>query len=274
MPARKTDKKVFDKYFYYSEAVQSPDTDVLFLRKVYRELRASKKKSDPRTLREDFCGTFLLSECWTRLGSDYRAFGVDLDQEPLQYGRRRLLKASASVQDRMVALQDNVLSLSLPEQIGKVDILAAMNFSYFLFKTRESLRYYFSVARQGLAEGGILVIDCFGGSACCAPNEEAKKHPKFTYFWDQKSFDPMTSFANFAIHFQVKGQRKRCNVFTYDWRMWSLPELREILLEAGFSKTHVYWEGTNRKGGGSGVFRRKEKGEACEAWIAYVVAEI
>ena len=55
--------------------------------------------------------------------------------------------------------------------------------------------------------------------------------------------------------------------------MWSLPELREILAEVGFKKTHVYWEGTTKSGEGNGVFTRTEKGEACESWIAYIAAE-
>jgi hypothetical protein len=35
----------------------------------------------------------------------------------------------------------------------------------------------------------------------------------------------------------------------------------------------VYWEGTTADGEGDGVFRRKAVGEACEGWIAYIVAE-
>lgn len=61
------------------------------------------------------------------------------------------------------------------------------------------------------------------------------------------------------------------DVFTYDWRMWSISELREIMDEVGFKETKVYWEGTNRLGGGNGVFSEVEKGEACLSWIAYIV---
>ena len=43
------------------------------------------------------------------------------------------------------------------------------------------------------------------------------------------------------------------------------------MMEVGFDKTVVYWEGTNRKGGGNGIFSAVEKGEACLSWIAYVV---
>ena len=55
--------------------------------------------------------------------------------------------------------------------------------------------------------------------------------------------------------------------------MWSIPELRDILLEAGFVKTHVYWEGTTKDGEGDGIYTRTEKGESCPSWTAYIVSE-
>jgi hypothetical protein len=44
--------------------------------------------------------------------------------------------------------------------------------------------------------------------------------------------------------------------------------------EAGFARTTVYWEGTvARTGEGNGVFKPSRRGEACQGWIAYLVAE-
>ena len=71
----------------------------------------------------------------------------------------------------------------------------------------------------------------------------------------------------------MNGQKKNERVFTYDWRMWSIPELRDILFEVGFKKTHIYWEGTTKAGEGDGNFTRTEKGESCLSWIAYIAAE-
>ena len=76
------------------------------------------------------------------------------------------------------------------------------------------------------------------------PNEEETEHDGFSYFWDQDSYDALTNFGQFYIHFKRKGEKKREKVFSYDWRLWSIPELKECLLEAGFEKTVVYWEGT------------------------------
>ena len=61
--------------------------------------------------------------------------------------------------------------------------------------------------------------------------------------------------------------------FRYDWRLWSLPELCELMQEAGFKETRVYWEGTDRKTNeGNGIFRRAEHAPDDPAWVAYIVA--
>ena len=54
--------------------------------------------------------------------------------------------------------------------------------------------------------------------------------------------------------------------------MWSVVEIREILEEAGFSKTVAYWEGTDEDGDGDGNFYQSEEEENCESWVTYVAA--
>ena len=51
-----------------------------------------------------------------------------------------------------------------------------------------------------------------------------------------------------------------------------MPEIRDILSEAGFSESFVYWEGFDRRGKGSGVFKKRKKGESCDTWVAYIVS--
>ncbi len=267
---RASDKKrrppPFDKYAIYKRAVQSPDNDVEFLRDTYRELKGRL----PLTLREDFCGTFSICCEWIKLGAKFRAHGVDLDYEPIHYGLgNNLPKLSPAQRARFEVHQENVLSPGLPH----ADVICAMNFSYFIFKERAMLRAYFENCLTTLHPGGILVADCFGGSLCQESNEEKTKMRGFIYYWDQESFDPVSNHAVFHIHFKLDGRKKVENVFSYDWRMWSIPEIRELMLDAGFRKTHVYWEGTTRSGDGNGVFKPVEKGEECQAWIAYIVGE-
>jgi hypothetical protein len=130
---------------------------------------------------------------------------------------------------------------------------------------------YLKGCYQALAEPGVVILDCFGGPNCLEPNEEETEHDDFSYFWDQDSYNPVTNEATFHIHFKRPGEARRERVFSYDWRMWSIAELRDLLTEAGFSKTLVYWEGSDDEGEGNGEFTISEVGDECETWLAYVV---
>lgn len=268
MGKKTTQKEDFDKYNLYINSVQSPDADVLFLRDTYKELKGQL----PETLCEDFCGTFSISCEWVKLNENFKAVGVDLDPEPIEYGKTHYLsKLNDEQKSRVEIIHENVLSPELP----KVDMIAACNFSYFIFKERKLMKEYFTSAYNRLKKDGLFAMDIFGGSQCYEPNEEETEHEDsgFSYFWDQDSFDPVTNHAQFYIHFKRKGEKKREQVFSYDWRMWSIPELRDILDEVGFKNVHVYWEGSDEDGDGNGEFTRVTEGEACEGWVAYIVAE-
>lgn len=256
----------FDKYDLYLKSVQSPEGDVVFFRKTYRDL----KRKNPKVLREDFCGTGILCVEWAKLSPAHEAYGVDLDPEPLAYGQKRFLDHLKPGQRRRVQLlRRNVLEPKLP----MADVSVALNFSYFLFRERAALMSYLKNVRRHLKADGIAIFDLFGGSQCQDAIEDRHAQKGFTYYWEQKGFDPITHHADFSINFRVGGKRYE-DVFTYQWRMWTIPELREMLAEAGFRRTHVYWEGTNRQGGGNGVFTKAEStDESCLSWIAYVVAE-
>ncbi len=257
--------KSFDKYYYYHTSVQSPKIDVKFFNKAYKDIRNQEAK----VLREDFCGTFSISCEWVKLSPNKKAIGIDLDLEPIEYGKTNYLSAlNPEQQEKVLVLNKDVMIGSNPQ----ADIVSASNFSYYIFKKRDKLREYFKAAYKGLKENGIFIVDCFGGTATTEPVEEETEHDEgFSYFWDQDSFDPVSNFAQFYIHFQRNGETKREKVFSYDWRMWSIPEIRETMLEAGFKDTAVMWEGTDKNGDGNGKFIRVTQGEHCESWIAYII---
>lgn len=259
-------KQKFDKYAYYIQSVQSPQVDAKFFSKIYKKLRGREAVA----LREDFCGTFILCQEWVRRDKTKTAVGIDLDSEPIEYGRKLAVRDLSEDECRRIdILNQNIFDEGLPS----ADIVVAQNFSYFLIKERARLKKYFTNVRKQLAEDGIFIIDCFGGSECYEPIEEQTKHKDFIYYWDQDGFDPITNEAKFYIHFKPKGQKKIKKVFSYDWRMWSLPELKDILTESGFSKVTAYWEGTTAKGEGDGKFKPAVKGEDCESWVSYLVSE-
>ena len=263
--AKKSQAISFDKYDLYEKSVQSPRSDIEFYVQTYKEL----KKKKPKFFREDFCGTFSLSAEWVKFNSGHVAYGLDIDPEPMDYGRQYFESRLNADQKKRLHIQDhNVLVGPLPS----VDVAVAMNFSYFCFKTRPLLKQYFQNVYNSIRKDGLFIVDIFGGSQCYDTIEDVHKKKKFTYYWDQVSFDPISNFALFYIHFRVNG-KKVTKVFKYDWRMWSIPEVRELMEEVGFKKTHVYWEGTTRRGEGDGKFKRTEKGESCLSWIAYITAE-
>jgi hypothetical protein len=123
-----------------------------------------------------------------------------------------------------------------------------------------------------LAHDGILFLDAFGGYEAFREMTESTRNNGYTYIWDQSRYNPITGEGLFHIHFHFRDGSRIRNAFTYDWRVWTLPELTETLTEAGFSPA-VYWEGTGKDGKGNGVFSRTLAGEADASWIAYIVAE-
>ena len=266
---KKSPKKIpqFDKYKLYTSSVQSPEADVDFIMNTYKGIY----EKAPVTLREDFCGTFALCCEWAKLNEKHKAIGVDIDPEPLNYGRQNYLaNLSQDQQLRVEIREDNVLT----NEHVPADVVCALNFSYFAFKKRNILKNYFQKVYDSLNTDGIFILDCFGGGKCCEANEEETEYTdmKFSYFWDQHSYDPISNHAQFFIHFKRKGEKKRERVFSYDWRMWSLPELKDILAEVGFKNSYVYWEGNDDEGDGNGIFSKAAVGEECESWVAYIVS--
>lgn len=257
-----------DKHELYELSVQNVENEVVFLQETFSAIRGRKA----HILREDFCGTASACCEWVRQGEDFQAIGVDLEPSVLEWGRNnRLSKLDAADRARVRLVEGNVLTAETPQ----VDILSAFNFSYFIFDKRSLMLEYFRRARESLVDDGILFLDMYGGPEAQEETKEKTKYKKhgFSYVWHQQTFHPVTHFCRNYIHFHFKDGSKMKKAFTYEWRVWSAPEIRDILEEAGFSKITVYWEGTDEDGEGDGIFSPEDKGEADLAWIAYIVAE-
>ncbi|MDH3645306.1 MAG: class I SAM-dependent methyltransferase [Gammaproteobacteria bacterium] len=258
--------KTADKHVLYELSVQNVEDEIKFLDEAYRDLRNRPAKS----LREDFAGTSAAACEWVRTGENRQAWAVDIDADVLSWGRaRHVSKLSAEQQQRIELVEGDVLEVNTPP----VDMIIAFNFSYFIFKSRDTLRAYFERARQSIKPDGVLMLDCFGGSEAYEECEEDTDLDDFSYVWDQDSFDPISSNIQCYIHFDFPDGSKIRKAFEYDWRLWTLAEIRELLQEAGFKKSTVYWEGFDEDGEGNDDYKPVERGDADPAWIAYVVAE-
>jgi hypothetical protein len=261
-----------NKYALYEASVQSPDVSIEWYVKIFKELRGIY----PKFLREDFCGTFALSCEWVKRNRNNRAIGLDLDPEPLEYGKtHHLAKLKPEQRSRMKVFKKNVLERTSPG----ADVIMAGNFSFFCFQERKTLMKYLRTCVASLKpKQGILVLEMAGGPGMIQKMKEQRtikrKSSPVTYIWDQRSFNPITRNAHYSIHFKFNKGPHRGKImkhaFTYDWRVWTIPEVRDAMAEAGFSRSVVFWEASH-KGNNTGEYLQTEDGDNAFSWIAYVV---
>ncbi len=102
---------------------------------------------------------------------------------------------------------------------------------------------------------------------------DGKRYPKFTYIWGQKDFNVITHEIMCHIHFEQSRGPILKNAFTYDWRLWTLPELQDCLLEAGFKSATSYIHGFDQDGDSDDIFRARKKYTNELGWIAYLIAD-
>lgn len=265
-----------DRHALYEVAVQGPEWDLDLLERLYRGRHARA----PRRFREDFCSTAALAAAWVVRHRENRAWGVDLDAEPLAWARRHRLPHLREAARRVTLSRHDVRRPGAPA----VDVACALNFSWWVFHRRADLLAYLRAARAGLAPGGVLVLNAFGGAraeraltertrkaASCAA--DGSPVPAFTYVWEQARFEPLTRNLIAHIHFELRDGRVLRRAFTYDWRMYTLPEIREAALEAGFRGFEIWSEGWDAKRRThTGVVHRRAHLDNDDCWIAYCAA--
>ncbi len=259
-----------DRHVLYEQAVQCAEAEVDFVDTTFKRLRGRRAA----LLREDFCGTANVCCEWVRRRRGNRAIGVDLDPEVLDWGREHNLAALKPAQRaRIELLQQDVLKV----RTESPDVISAMNFSYWLIKDRKALRRYFRRVRDALCADGVFFLDAYGGYDSHREIVEERKIDDggagFTYVWDQADFDPITHTMVCHIHFVLPDRSRLERAFSYEWRLWTLPELHDLLAEAGFARVTVYWQGWDADGEADGDFRPATKGSADAGWICYLTAE-
>ncbi|CAJ2654653.1 unnamed protein product [Trifolium pratense] len=180
------------------------------------------------------------------------------------------------------ASQDDDLTMKKFPLNGR-DIVCAFNYSCCCLHKRTELVLYFKHAREALStKGGIFVMDLYGGTSSENKLKLQRRFPNFTYVWEQAEFDIIQRKTRISLHFHLKKeQRKIRHAFSYSWRLWTLPEIRDCLEEAGFRSVH-FWvrempdtsEITRTEGFGAGKDIKYEETTSFQqqdSWNAYIV---
>jgi SAM-dependent methyltransferase len=264
-----------DRHVLYEAAVQGAEYDLDMFERIYRRHHGHTF----RDLREDFCGTAAIAAAWVIRRLRNRAWGVDIDAATLRWARAHRLPALGAAGRRLTLARRDVRAPGG----AQVDLVCAMNFSYWVFKERHDLVEYFGAARRALRPGGLLVVNAFGGSATMEKLSETRRIaastsaagrpvPAFTYVWEHLSFNPIDHHLRAAIHFRFRGGRVMRRAFTYDWRMWTLPEVQDVMRGAGFRQAEVYVEGWDeRRHRPDDVYRLRRQFENQDSWLALAV---
>ena len=129
-----------DIHSLYQLSVQEPSADISFIQKRFKKRNGRKAL----VLREDFCGTALMCAEWVRDKSARAAYGIDLDQQTLDWGRTHNLTTLTDEEIARVQLCKQDVRDSIKT---KTDVTCAFNFSYSVFKERQQLLDYFRAAK-------------------------------------------------------------------------------------------------------------------------------
>jgi len=238
-PATESGDAATMRHALYELCVQSTKHVVPFLRAVHQNA--------PTMLGEDFAGTAALSHRWVNHVEGGSAVAVDLDGEALRH---------RGEDERIESVQGDVLACSLP-----ADVLFVGNFSIGYLHTRAALVAYLRHALSRLEPGGVFVCDTYGGESAFLIGEVHRDHyiagddlpealvphrgKRVRYTWEQREADPLTARVTDVCSFRVIDGRGTIELelpdaFVYRWRLWSVPEIREALDEAGYASVEVY----------------------------------
>lgn len=262
---KKLTAKNADRHDLYQRSVQNSEFEVQLVDRLFR----AHAGRAPLSLREDFCGTGLLCATWVKSKAGRTAIGLDIDRSVLAWGQRRNVAPLGADRERVSLRAQDVM---VPTK-ERPDVVVAFNYSYQTFQDRATLRRYFAAVHRSLPKDGLFVLDMIGGWESQQTLVEKRRLGGFTYVWEQADYDPVTAHFLCYIHFHFPGGSKMRRAFTYDWRLWQLVELRELLAEAGFVDVDVLWEGDGDDGTGDGIFRRVKRARNDPGWNAYLVAK-
>lgn len=255
----------------YELCVQSPKHVVDLLRAIHGD--------EPALLGEDFAGSGAVSRAWVGQRDSHRAWCVDRDGESL---------SRCDGVERIVARVGDVM-----DEDACVDAIWVGNFSIGYHHDRTSLLAYLKHVRSRLRPGGAFVCDTYGGETAYTIGEVHRFHPlpaqhapdgkggwRVRYTWEQREANPLTGMVTNALHFRIERagfiDAELIDAFIYHWRLWSVPELRDAMLEAGFASSAVYGQLPDAVDGDGRPYIQPidEAEEADDSFIVCVAARV
>ncbi|HYE62634.1 MAG TPA: class I SAM-dependent methyltransferase [Phycisphaerales bacterium] len=261
-----------DRYECYELCVQSARHVTAMLRGIHA--------NEPTILREDFCGTAAVARRWCEEGG--RAVGIDLDGDALDRAAR--LARNLNITDRLTLTRADCIATP-PAPNDAADIVWVGNFSLGYIYDRPALIQYLCHTRERLLRGqggfggGVFVCDLYGGAGAFRLGSLDRTHMSrgpevIKYHWEHEAADPVTGMVRNAISFRVIRDGELMaewpRAFVYDWRLWSLPELRDAFAEAGYQRVAVYKE--LNVAPGQQPRPVESPGELGEDWVVMVAA--
>jgi hypothetical protein len=123
-------------------------------------------------------------------------------------------------------------------------VVCALNFSVCLLHTAKDVARYFKGVRAAFKDaGGIFVMDLLGGPNAETPLNVIRRNEvtRAEYGWEQLGVDPVTRLQHTYLSLRHRPTRQTVRrAFHYHWRLWTVPELCDMLLAAGFDDVKVW----------------------------------
>src|SRR5690606_23679903 len=128
-------------------------------------------------------------------------------------------------------------------------VVHAGNFSLGELHARAELLGWARTARARLAPGGIVAADTYGGESAWRRGVLERRRferdgLEIRWLWEQRSANPLSAEVVNALSFRVLRAGDVVldlpDAFVYRWRLWSAPELVDVLGEAGFRRAEVH----------------------------------
>ncbi len=220
----------------YEHCVQSAPDAVRLLRAIHA-WGGGGPGALARTLGEDFAGTGAVARAW--VASDQHADAVCIDTDAGALSRLEGVERVRTIVGDATSATDS----------GDADVVFVGNFSIGYIHERSDLVAYLVKARDRLRSSGVFVCDTYGGRSAFDLGSTERRidlpdGARVVYTWEQREADPLTARVRDVLHFTlIRGSdivAQYRDAFVYDWRLWSVPELRDAMRDAGMTRTEAF----------------------------------